>query len=295
MTITAALVKELRDRTQAGMMECKKALTETNGDIELAVKKLREDGVVKADKKASRTAAEGTICIKADADNKNIVMLEINCETDFVARDAGFLDFVKNTAEAALNKNVTDDQQLLEQKTSSQETVDLARRNLISKIGENITIRRFTKLATASGSLGSYSHNDRIGVIVELEGGSANLAKDIAMHIAAAAPIVVSPEDVPADVIEKEREIFSAQAKQSGKPAEIVEKMIVGRINKYLDEISLLGQAFIKDPNVTIAKLLASNGGAKVKSFVRYQVGEGIEKKQDDFATEVMAQVKGAN
>ncbi len=294
MTITAAMVKELRDRTQAGMMECKKALSESNGDIEVAIENMRKAGHAKADKKASRTAAEGIIFIKYDADNKNVVMLEVNCETDFVARDTGFTDFVKNTAEAALNKNVTEDQQLLDQKINNGETVDEARRNLISKIGENINLRRFTKLSTESGSLGSYSHNDRIGVIVELEGGSANLAKDIAMHVAAAAPIVVSQDDVPADVIAKEREIFSAQAKQSGKPAEIIEKMIVGRINKYLDEVSLLGQAFIKDPNITIAKLLASSG-AKVKSFVRYQVGEGIEKKQDDFATEVMAQVKGAN
>lgn len=292
--ITASMVKELRERTQAGMMECKKALEESKGDLELAIENMRKAGHAKADKKASRTAAEGIIFIKYDSNNKNVVMLEMNCETDFVARDTGFTNFVKGTAQAALDNNVADDQQLLNQKIDGQETVDEARRNLISKIGENINLRRLAKLSATNGCLGSYTHNDRIGVIVELEGGSENLAKDIAMHIAASAPLVVSPENVPADAIEKEREIFSAQARQSGKPAEIVEKMIAGRINKFLDEISLIGQPYIKDPNMTVAKLLTTQN-AKVKNFVRYQVGEGIEKKQDDFATEVMAQVKGSN
>jgi elongation factor Ts len=297
MTITATMVKELRERTGAGMMECKKALEESKGSIDVAIENMRKAGHAKADKKASRTAAEGIVFIASDNDNKNAVMLEVNSETDFVARDQGFVAFVKEAAAVALKNKASSVEQLLELKMDNQDTVDAARRHLISKIGENINVRRVSLITVNtnnSGHVGSYVHGDRIGVVVALEGGSTGLAKDLAMHIAASAPIVVSQDDVPAEVIAKEREIFSAQALQSGKPAEIVEKMISGRINKFLDEVSLLGQPFVKDPNTTIAKLLKADN-AKVLSFVRFQVGEGIEKKQDNFADEVMAQVKGVN
>ncbi|MBP9722963.1 MAG: elongation factor Ts [Gammaproteobacteria bacterium] len=293
MIITATMVKELRERTGAGMMECKKALQESKGDLDLAIENMRKAGQAKADKKSSRTAAEGVICIKITDDAKQAVILEINCETDFVARDSGFLGFVKLSADTALENGVADEQQLLNQKANGAETIEETRRNLISKIGENINVRRLASLKSQTGRVGSYLHGDRIGVLVEMEGGSASLAKDVAMHIAAAAPVVVSPADVSQETIDKEREIFSAQAAQSGKPAEIIEKMVSGRINKFLDEVSLLGQPFIKNPETTVGKLLKAEN-AKVISFVRYQVGEGIEKKQENFAEEVMAQVKGS-
>lgn len=292
--ITAAMVKELRERTGAGMMECKRALEESKGDLDLAIENMRKAGQAKADKKSSRTAAEGIIYIKTDDDAKNAVIIEVNCETDFVARDTGFVDFVKSSANAALVNNVGDEQQLLNQKNNNNETVDEARRNLISKIGENINVRRLSKVSAKPNSrVGAYLHGDRIGVVVEMEGGSSSLAKDIAMHIAASSPSVVNPEDVSQETIAKEKEIFSAQAMQSGKPQDIIERMVSGRITKFLDEVSLLGQAFIKDPNTTVGKLLKSEN-AKVLSFIRYQVGEGIEKKQDNFVEEVMAQVKGS-
>ncbi len=292
--ITAAMVKELRERTGAGMMECKRALEESKGDLDLAIENMRKAGQAKADKKSSRTAAEGIIYIKTDDDAKNAVIIEVNCETDFVARDTGFVDFVKSSANAALVSNVGDEQQLLNQKNNNNETVDEARRNLISKIGENINVRRLSKVnAKPNGRVGAYLHGDRIGVVVEMEGGSSSLAKDIAMHIAASSPSVVNPEDVSQETIAKEKEIFSAQAMQSGKPQDIIDRMVSGRITKFLDEVSLLGQSFIKDPNTTVGNLLKLEN-AKVLSFIRYQVGEGIEKKQDNFVEEVMAQVKGS-
>jgi elongation factor Ts len=294
MMITATMVKELRERTGSGMMECKKALQEANGDIDLAIENMRKAGQAKADKKASRTAAEGIIVVRASDDNKQAVMLEVNCETDFVARDENFLAFVKNAAETALANNTSNTDDLLACTNVTGLTVDEDRKNLIVKIGENINIRRVECLVSKTGHVGSYIHGGRIGVMVELEGGSVALAKDIAMHVTAASPLVVTPEEVSQDLVEKEKEIFSAQARQSGKPVEIIEKMISGRIQKFLDEVSLIGQPFVKDPSTTIGKLLKVEN-AKVKQFIRFQVGEGIEKKQDNFAEEVMAQVKGSN
>ncbi len=292
--ITANMVKELRERTGAGMMECKKALLETNGNIDLAIENMRKAGQAKADKKSDRTAAEGVIVVATSSDNKHAVMLEINCETDFVARDGGFSEFVNKVAKVALTNNCESAEQALATNYSDTETVDEARKHLIVKIGENINLRRVLSITSKTGIVGSYIHSGRIGVLVEMVGGSESLARDIAMHIAATNPLVVSPEDVPGDLVEKEKEIFSAQAKQSGKPDEIIEKMIVGRIRKFLDEVSLVGQAFVKDPNTTVSKLLKSEN-AKVISFTRYQVGEGIEKKQDNFVEEVMSQVKSSH
>lgn len=287
MAITAQLVKELRERTGAGMMECKRALEASNGDIESAIKKMREAGQAKADKKSGRITAEGMIGLAA-AGNK-AVMLEVNSETDFVARDENFVNFVKQVSEAALENGVAD-MQALQDLTLGGDTVEQARQNLIAKIGENITLRRMTAMQAAD-HVGAYLHGGRIGVLVNLKGGDANLAKDIAMHIAASRPKVVLPEQVPEADIQQEKEIFVAQAKQSGKPDEIIEKMTTGRLKKYLAEVSLVGQAFVKDPSQTVAQLLKS-ANAEVVEFIRFEVGEGIEKKEDNFVEEVMAQVR---
>jgi elongation factor Ts len=293
MAITAALVKELRERTGAGMMECKKALVETNGDIEAAIEQMRKSGAAKADKKAGRTAADGMVAIAGDDKRKAIV--EVNCETDFVAKGDDFQGFANAVAERILTSKPADVDALLAMplKDGEETTVSETLKQLIAKIGENMTVRRFALLETEAGLLEAYSHGSRIGVVVELEGGNADLARDIAMHIAASKPECVSEAEVPAEVIEKEKEIFSAQAAESGKPPEIVEKMVGGRIKKFLKEITLLGQPFVKDPDQTVEKLLA-DAGAKVVRFVRFEVGEGIEKKQENFADEVMAQVKGS-
>lgn len=292
MEITAALVKELRERTGSGMMECKKALVEANGDIELAIENMRKSGQAKAAKKAGRVAAEGLILIRQDAANQKGCLVEINCETDFVAKDANFSGFADAVADRVLNSQVADVEALmgLALKDGEATTVEEARQALVSKLGENMSVRRFSRFTT-SGQLANYRHGVRIGVIVELEGGTAELGRDIAMHIAASNPHCVSEAEVPAELLEKEKEIFRAQSQDSGKPAEIIEKMIGGRIAKYLKEITLLGQPFIKDPDSTVEKLLKS-ANAKVLSFCRYEVGEGIEKKQEDFAAEVMAQAK---
>jgi elongation factor Ts len=292
MAISAALVKELRERTSAGMMECKKALVETNGDIEAAVEYLRKTGMAKADKKADRTAAEGLIVIETSSDAKKAAMVEVNCETDFVAKDDNFQKFAKEVASIALNNAPADLDALLAAKMQSGDSVQDTIKGLIAKIGENMSVRRFAIVESSAGSIGSYSHGSRIGVLVDISGADAEVAKDIAMHIAASKPVCVSAEQVPAELIDKEKEIFSAQAAESGKPADIIEKMVTGRINKYLKEVTLLGQPFVKDPDTTIEKLL-KNQGAKVASFNRFEVGEGIEKKQENFADEVMAQVKG--
>jgi elongation factor Ts len=289
MTISAALVKELRERTGAGMMDCKKALTESDGDIDKAIEHMRKTGLAKADKKAGRTAAEGRIVINMSADNKKAVIVEVNCETDFVARDENFVAFTDKLAELALAQDINDINALANGQLGDK-TVDEARRELVNKIGENIQLRRLT-LINSANTLGQYSHGGRIGVVVEVEGGEDNLAKDLAMHIAASKPIVVNPEDVPAAAIEQEREIFIAQARESGKPEEIIEKMIVGKINKFLSENSLVGQPFVKDPDQTIAKVLQAQK-AKALQFIRYEVGEGIEKEEDNFVAEVMAQVQ---
>ena len=293
MAITAALVKELRERTQAGMMECKKALVETNGDIEAAVEYMRKTGLAKADKKSGRTAAEGAVVCKTTDDGKAAILVEVNCETDFVTKGDDFQNFANEVAELAI-KNLPDDiDGLLSLKMASGDTVADATKALIAKIGENINVRRYTKAVTDGGIIGSYIHGSRIGVLTSIKGGDEGLAKDIAMHVAASKPICVSADEVPADVIEKEKEIYSAQAAESGKPAEIIEKMVMGRINKFLKEITLTGQPFVKDPDQTIEQLLKA-ANATVESFFRLEVGEGIEKKEENFADEVMSQVKGS-
>jgi elongation factor Ts len=292
MDITAAMVKELRERTGSGMMECKKALVEANGDMELAIENMRKAGLAKADKKSGRIAAEGVIGAKVSDDAKTVVMVDVNCETDFVAKGDDFVGFVNDVTNALLATDVENDEQLQALVLASGSTVDETRRALISKLGENITVRRFVKYTATDGGQAAYLHGSKIGVIVELAKNDSVLGKDIAMHVAAAKPEFVSEDQVSAELIAKEKEIFSAQALESGKPAEIVEKMVGGRINKFLAEITLLGQPFIKDDSLTVGKLLANNGNAVIR-FARFEVGEGIEKKEEDFAAEVMAQVRG--
>ena len=293
MAITAALVKELRERTQAGMMECKKALVETNGDIDAAIEYMRKAGLAKADKKSGRTAAEGTIVSRTSDDGKAAVIIEVNCETDFVTKGDDFQNFANEVADLAIKNLPNDLDGLLALKMASGDTVADATKALIAKIGENINVRRYVKAATDAGVIGTYIHGNRIGVVATLDGGNEELAKDIAMHVAASKPVCVSDKDVPADVIAKEKEIYSAQAAESGKPADIIEKMVMGRINKFLKEITLLGQPFVKDPDQTVEKLLKA-AGANVEAFHRIEVGEGIEKKTENFADEVMSQVKGS-
>jgi len=286
--ITAALVKDLRERTGAGMMECKKALTETNGDIEAAIEHMRKAGMAKADKKAGRTAAEGLIIVKAAADGKRLVMVEVNCETDFVTKGDDFRNFADAVGEVALNSGANDIDALLAAKMADGMTVADATKALIAKIGENSAVRRM--VAYNSGNiLVNYLHGTRIGVVVELQGGSAELARDIAMHVAASRPQCVSEDQVPAELIEKEREIYTAQSADSGKPADIIAKMVDGRIKKFLKEVTLLGQPFVKNPDITVEKLV-KDAGAKVIGFTRFEVGEGIEKKTVNFAEEVAAQ-----
>ncbi|MBE0509381.1 MAG: translation elongation factor Ts [Chromatiales bacterium] len=291
MSITAAMVKDLRERTGAGMMECKKALVETNGDIDAAIELMRKTGLAKADKKAGRTAAEGLIAIAGGADNKQVAVVEVNCETDFVAKGDEFPAFCNDVAKLALDKQLGDVDSLLAAPMANGSTVAETLKSLIAKIGENMNVRRVSLVA--GDVVASYSHGSRIGVVVSMEGGDEALGRDIAMHIAASRPQAVSADEISQDLIEKEKEIFTAQAAESGKPAEIIEKMIDGRINKFLKEITLLGQPFVKDPDTTVEKLL-KGAGAKVVSFTRFEVGEGIEKKQENFADEVMAQVKGS-
>jgi elongation factor Ts len=293
MAVTAALVKELRERTGAGMMECKKALTENGGDIDAAIEAMRKSGQAKAAKKAGRIAAEGVVVIKIAADGKRGVVLEVNSETDFVAKDAGFQAFAEAAAEQALAGDAGDVAALAQQSMPGTEgSVDQAREALIAKIGENIQLRRLVRFDQVSGVLCAYRHGVRIGVVVELEGGDEQLGKDLAMHIAASNPLCVDASQVPAEALEKEKDIFRAQALQSGKPEAIVEKMIDGRVRKYLEEVTLLGQPFVKDPDQTVEKLL-KQAGARVLRFSRIEVGEGIEKRSENFAEEVMAQVRG--
>jgi elongation factor Ts len=291
MSITAETVKQLRERTGAGMMECKRALVETNGDIEAAAELMRKQGLAKADKKAARVAAEGVIVLEKSADGRSAAMVEVNCETDFVAREADFQSFSAAVAEAALAANPASGEALAALKLASGETVDERRRALVAKIGENISVRRHATLSS-SGQLGAYRHGTRIGALVAIEGGDAALAHDLAMHVAATNPAYLSVADVPADVVAKEREIETEKALAEGKPADIVAKMVEGRMT--LNEKVLLGQPFVKDPDQTIEKLLKA-AKAEVKSFQRFEVGAGIEKKQDDFVGEVMAQVKASS
>jgi elongation factor Ts len=294
MNISAAMVKELRERTGSGMMECKKALVEANGDMELAIENMRKAGLAKADKKSGRIAAEGIIGVKVSADNKTVVMADVNCETDFVAKGDDFTGFVNDVVNALLAADVESEEQLQAVVLANGQTLDETRRALIAKLGENITVRRAQKFTTVDGGQACYLHGSKIGVIVELAKVDAELGKDIAMHIAASKPLCVSADQVSAETIEKEKEIFLAQQEEKikGKPADIVEKMVSGRINKFLAEITLQGQAFIKDDSKTIAQLLKEKGN-EVARFARFEVGEGIEKKEEDFAAEVMAQVRG--
>ena len=291
MQITASMVKELRERTGAGMMECKKALSESSGDMDAAIELMRKSGQAKADKKASRVAAEGTIVIVMSDDNKQGVILEVNCETDFVAKDESFLKFSNDVANVVLNESPVDVDALMNASLAGGEVVEAARLALVSKIGENIQVRRFSRMSSEKGTFGKYMHGSRIGVMVELENGSDELSKDIAMHVAASKPVCVDDNGVSAEMLQKEKEIFVAQAEDSGKPADIIEKMVQGRLKKFLGEITLLGQPFVKDPDKSVGKLLKENS-AMVLSFLRYEVGEGIEKKSENFAEEVMAQVK---
>ncbi len=294
MEIKAAQVRELRERTGAGMMECKRYLVESGGDIELAIDNMRKKGAAKAAKKEGRVTAEGIIIVATSADRRSAVIVEINCETDFVGRGDDFKAFAEQVAARALAIKAVDVASIanIAYAEGSDKTVEQVRQELVAKIGENIQIRRVTFMES-NGEIGSYIHGGRIGVLVDLNVANTELSKDLAMHIAASQPVVVNADDVPADMLEKEKEIFMAQAKESGKPDDIIEKMIHGRMKKYVDEISLMGQAFVKDPNKKISQLV-KEANAEVVNFVRYEVGEGIEKQEENFADEVMAQVRGS-
>ena len=290
MNISAALVKDLRERTGSGMMECKKALVEAGGDIEAAVEIMRKSGLAKADKKSSRTAAEGRISVKTSADSKIAVVLEINCETDFVAKNDDFIVFADAVAESLLVSDaVTLDDALALSLVDGNGSIEENRRELIAKLGENINVRRFERYESSNGLIASYLHGTRIGVLVEIIGGDIALGRDIAMHVAASKPVCVDESGVSAELIAKEKDIYSAQAAESGKPADIIEKMVGGRIKKFFGEITLLGQPFVKDPDQTVGALLKAKG-ASVLCFSRLEVGEGIEKEVSDFAEEVMSQ-----
>ncbi len=284
--ITTSLVKELRERTGLGMMDCKKALQAAEGDIEKAIEDLRKESGLKAAKKAGRTAAEGLVLTRIADDGSYGVMVEVNSETDFAAREDNFIDFANTVLETVFSKKDTDIDSLM---ASGLEQSRLA---LIQKIGENISVRRAVMQESEGAIVGCYVHsNNKIAVLVTLRGGDDELARDVAMHIAAVSPMVVAAEDVPAEVLNKESEIYTAQAAESGKPADIVEKMVSGRLRKFVEEVSLLDQAFVKDPDVKVGSLV-KDAGAEIVSFVRYEVGEGIEKKEEDFAAEVAAQLK---
>jgi len=291
MTISASMVKELRERTGAGMMQCKNALVEANGDLDGAAEVLRISGQANADKKAKRIAADGRIVVAQDG--SKAVVVEVNSETDFVANDENFVVFAEAVAAAALASGTTDVETLAGEKLPDGRVIEEARTELVGKVGENIGVRRIEQIESA-GVIASYTHGARIGSVVAIEGGDEALARDVAMHIAASNPMCIDETGIPAETLENERRILTEQAQDSGKPAEIIEKMVAGRINKYLKEITLLGQPFVKDPDVSVGKLL-SGANATVTGFVRFEVGDGIEKKVDNFVEEVMAQVKGAN
>jgi elongation factor Ts len=293
MSVTAEAVKQLRERTGAGMMECKKALVETSGDLDAAAELMRKQGLAKADKKATRIAAEGVIAVESAADGRAAAMVEVNCETDFVAREADFRAFAGEVARKVLEARPANAEALNALTLPNGETVDVRRRALVAKIGENISVRRFV-VAESAGLVGAYLHGTRIGVLVATQGGDLALARDLAMHVAAGNPPYLSVADVPAAEVAKEREIRIEQAKTSGKPPEIVAKMVDGQLRKWQGEITLLGQPFVKDPDQTVEKLL-KGAGASVQSFQRFEVGAGIEKKQEDFVGEVMAQVKASS
>jgi elongation factor Ts len=288
MNITADTVKQLRERTGAGMMECKKALVETSGDLDAAAELMRKSGLAKADKKAARVAAEGTVAIERSGNSA--VLVEVNCETDFVARSDEFQGFAREVASAALLGSPANLEALMALSPTGAGSLDDRRRALIAKIGEKISVRRFVRVS-APTAIGTYIHGTRIGVVVALQGGDEILARDIAMHVAALNPAYIDADSVPAEALAKEREILHEQTKNEKKPAEIIAKMVEGRLRKYLAEITLLGQPFVKDEDTSVEKLV-KKAGAKIVQFVRYEVGAGIEKKHDDFVSEVMAQVK---
>jgi elongation factor Ts len=285
--ITAKMVAQLREVTSLGMMECKKALVEAAGDLKKAEEILRVRSGAKAGKMAGRTAAEGTVAVYVTPDNKKCALVEVNCETDFVAKDEGFVSFANSIAQTIVEHNVNNIEELANVKLASGKTVEEARKDIVAKLGENISVRRFEKFAT-DGAIAIYLHGKKIGVVCDVVGGDSDLGKDLAMHIAASRPICVSKDNVPAGKIEEERNIFTQQAAASGKPAEIVAKMVDGRINKFLAEVTLLGQPFVKNPDLTVEKLLASKN-AKVNTFAMFVVGEGIDRKVVDFAAEVAA------
>lgn len=291
MAITALQVKELRQSTGAGMMECKKALTETNGDLDAAIELMRKSGLAKAAKKAGRIAAEGMVVMSISDDKKKASIIELNCETDFVAREDAFKSFAQEIADLALAKKIVDVEDLSPLTMSNGQTVEETRAVLIAKIGENIQIRR-VEYIESDAVIAAYSHGARIGVLISMSQGEENLARDLAMHVAATRPEVVRPEDVSQQTVDKEKEIFTAQAIESGKPQDIVEKMVAGRIKKFLNEVSLHGQAFVKDPSQTVLQLIQAKN-AEIANFIRFEVGEGIEKKTVNFAEEVKAQAEG--
>lgn len=293
MAVSAAMVKELRERTGAGMMDCKKALDETQGDLDAAIEFLRVKGMAGADKKAGRVAAEGVIAIAISDDKKKAAIAEVNCETDFVAKGEDFQAFANGVAKVILAKGFTSVEDLEKETLESGKTIDETRRALIAKIGENMQIRRVEIVETSNGEIGSYQHGEKIGVVVAMNNGNEALIRDVAMHVAATKPQAISADDVDQDMLNKEREILTDQAKESGKPMEIIEKMIDGRIRKYLEEITLLGQPFVKDPDQTVEKLLKAND-ASVTRFIRLEVGEGIEKEVLNFADEVAAAAAAA-
>lgn len=295
MTVTATLVKTLRERTGVGMMECKKALTATQGDIEAAIEQMRKSGQAKAAKKAGRIAADGVIAQAISDDQQHGVLIEVNCETDFVAKDANFTSFAHTITQRALQTGVMDVEQLmaLPLHDGEETTVESARQALVAKLGENLQVRRIMQ-HHASGTLVGYQHGVRIGVLVDYSGGDATLGKDLAMHVAASSPLCITEDQVPPSVLDKERDIALAQAQDSGKPANIIDKMVDGRVRKYLAEITLVGQAFIKDQSTTVGKLLKKQG-AEVCGFTRFEVGEGIQKKPENFRDEVMAQAATAH
>ncbi|MDG6777977.1 translation elongation factor Ts [Thiomicrorhabdus sp. zzn3] len=290
MAITAGMVKELREITGAGMMDCKKALSESDGDMDAAIEFLRKKGMAGADKKAGRVAAEGVIAIAVSDDKKKAAIAEVNCETDFVAKGDEFKDFANEIAQIALNTGTTDIEALMGEKMANGQTIDEKRRELIAKIGENMAVRRLEQIET-TGQIGQYQHGEKIGVVVDMTGGDDALARDVAMHIAALKPTAVSADDVDQEVVEKERKFQIEQAQESGKPMEIIEKMIEGRMRKFLQEITLLGQSFVKDPDLSVEKLLKNND-ATVSNFIRLEVGEGIEIEETNFADEVAAAAK---
>lgn len=291
MAITAALVKELRQRTDAGMMDCKQALTETNGDMEAAIDLMRTSGAAKAAKKAGRVAAEGLVKINISTDKKTVTILEVNSETDFVTKGDVFIGFVDMLGTLALKTTPANIKEFLSQTLDNGDSLEKAREDIIAKVGENIAIRRVQTITTDNGIIGTYKHGNRIAVVVALEGGDEVLAKDIAMHIAANKPECITEAELSTDFLTREKTIFIEQAKESGKPDNIIEKMIVGRMKKFVNETTLYGQSFVKDPDTTVGKLVQSNN-AQVKSFVRFEVGEGIEKEKENFADEVMTQIQ---